>query len=347
MKRLIYLIGGLILLGVLGYVAYRLSASAGTSDPKVAALDFNIKDTASIDRIIITESNGSTMELLRNGQSWTDKNGGCIQQVPVTSILDAAYNLRFKGYVPDNAVKTVSNRLATVGTKVEYFSNGEWTKTWYIGTSTPDHYGTYMLVESAENGKSDLPVVAEIKGLKGIIGPRFFSDPRRWMCTEIFSYEMKEIQSVNVRFTQEPQRNFEVAKKGRGYSVTTNGKPFPAIDTSLVYRYLLNYKIVHFEFPNFDLSDKQVDSVKRSRPFCELTVKTTSGVSTKLKLFRRKSDNGAADVDDFGNKVEFDINRFWCLLPNGQLVKCQYFVFNPLIMGHIYFNYGMANPKPV
>jgi hypothetical protein len=27
----------------------------------------------------------------------------------------------------------------------------------------------------------------------------------------------------------------------------------------------------------------------------------------------------------------------WCELPNGDLVKCQYFTFNPLILGHVYF----------
>lgn len=346
MKRLIILFAGLVLLCILGYVAYNLSTSAGTSDEKVAALDYEIKDTASVDRIIITEPSGDEMEMIRHGGTWTDKNGGCIQQVPVKNILEALYNIRFKGYVPDNSMKLVTNRLATSATKVQYFRNGEWSKTWYVGTSTPDHMGTYALVESAENGRSDLPVITEIKGLNGIIGPRFFSDARRWMCTEIFSYEVKEIEEVSVRFTKEPQRNFDVKKRGRGFSVTTNGKPFPAIDTAMIYRYLLNYKMVHFEFPNFDLSDKQVDSVKHSQPFCVLTLKTTHGVTSKLKLFRRKSDTGVAEFDDFGDKVDHDINRFWCLLPNGQLVKCQYFVFGPLIMGHIYFNYGPQNPGP-
>lgn len=346
MKRLIFLLLGLILLGVLGYVAYNLSTSAGTSDEKVAALDFDIKDTASVDRIIITEPSGDEMEMVRSGRTWTDKNGGCIQQVMVSNILEALYNVRFKGYVPDNGMQTVNNRLATIATKVQFFRNGEWAKTWYIGTSTPDHHGTYMLVESVENGKSDLPIVAEIKGLNGIIGPRFFADKRRWMCTEIFAVKANDIEQVTVRFTTEPIRNFEVKKRGRGYSVTTNGKPFPAVDTAMIYRYLLNYKMVHFEFPNFDLSDKQVDSVKHSRPFCELALKTTNGSASKLKMFYRKSDTGVAEVDDFGNKVTHDINHFWCLLPNGQLVKCQYYVFGPLIMGHIYFNYGADNPGP-
>jgi hypothetical protein len=41
--------------------------------------------------------------------------------------------------------------------------------------------------------------------------------------------------------------------------------------------------------------------------------------------------------DIFGDTVSYNPDRFWCLIPNGQLVKCQYYVFNPLLMGHLYF----------
>ena len=105
----------------------------------------------------------------------------------------------------------------------------------------------------------------------------------------------------------------------------------------MVYRYLLNFKRVNFENPNYELNDKQLDSLKRSKPFCELKVRTTKGEKKKLRMFRIKA-TGDAEVDDFGDKATHDINRFWCELPDGQVVKCQYFVFNPLIMGHIYFN---------
>jgi len=341
MKRLIYLCIGLLVIAGLGYLTYTLTTASGKSDPKVAALNFEIKDTASVDRIIITEPSGAEIELIRHADNWTDKDGNCIQQAPVANILEAAVNVRFKGYVPDNSVKTVTNRMATIGTAVKFYQNGEWLKTWYIGSSTPDHYGTYMLVESAETGKSDLPVIAEIKGLQGIIGPRFFADRRRWACTEIFSLEINEIASVNVKHLDHPERSFRVDKMGNRFSVTSNGKPFPAIDTNLVLRYLHNYKLVHFTAINSDLTAKQVDSVKRSIPFCELTLKTTKGKSTKLGLFRRKSDPGFEEgSDQYGEVVPFDASHFWCLLPDGELVKAQYYVFNPLIMGDIYFNYG-------
>jgi len=346
MKRLIFLVIALVLIAVLGYVAYDLSSSAGKSDPKVASLDFEIKDTSAIDRIIISEPNGNEMELIRSGNHWTDKAGGCIQQVPVANILEAAFNVRFKGYVPDNSVKTVLNRLTTLSTKVQFFKNGEWSKTWYIGSSTQDHYGTYMLLESEENGKSDLPIIAEIKGLQGMIGPRFFADQGRWMCTEIFAYQTHEIASVDVRYSTETESNFTVKRKGKNFNVTSNGKPFPSIDTSMVYRYLQNYKMIHFESPNYDLNKQQIDSVKRSKPFCVLTVKSAKGATSVLKLYRKKSTLDGTRTDDTGKEADYDVNHLWCVLPNNELVQGQYYVFNPLIMGQIYFNYAQEKPQP-
>lgn len=338
MKRIIIIVLGLALLVGLGIFTSRLISKKGKSDEHLAAFNFEIKDTASVNKIIITEPNGVAMTLIRSGKEWTDANGQCVQPVQVFNILDALYNVRFKGYVPENAVRNVINRITTIGIKVEYFQDDEWTKTWYIGGSTSDHHGTYMLVESAEAGKSDLPVIAEIKGMKGIIEPRFFSDPRKWQCSGIFAYQMQEIAEVNVKFPERPDRSFEVRKIKKDYLVKFGGKYLTSLDTNMVYRYLLNYKRVNFENPNYDLNEKQLDSLKKSRPFCILKLRTTSGEKKQLRMFRIKSNGGEGDVDDFGDKSDYDINRFWCELPDGQVVKCQYFVFNPLIMGHIYFN---------
>lgn len=346
MKKIILLIAGLGILITLGVVSVKLISNKGKSDEAIADFNFEIKDTAHVDRIVVTEPNGVAMDLIREGKSWRAKDGHCIQQHLVQSILDAAFNIRFKGYIPENTIPTAVNRMATQGTKVEFFVDGDWFKTWYVGSSTPDHYGTYMLVESEENGKSDLPVIMEIKGVKGIIGPRFFADARRWACTEIFSLEMSQIASVKVNFTERKERNFAVEKVGQRYLVSSNGKPFPAVDTNMVFRYLHNYKKIHFDVPNYDFMKRQIDSLKKSSPFCTLTVKTTRGITTRLPMYRCKSANGEETVDDFGEKVTYDVNRFWCFLPNGQLVKCQYFVFNPLIMGHIYFNYKSSPTLP-
>ncbi|MGV3612590.1 MAG: hypothetical protein ACO1N0_16650 [Fluviicola sp.] len=346
MKRIIIIILGISLLVGLGIFTSRLISKKGKSDENLAAFNFDIQDTASVNKIIITEPNGMEMTLIRSGNGWTDGKGECVQPVLVFNVLEALHNVQFKGYVPENSVKTVINRISSVGIKVQYFQNDDWSKTWYIGGSTSDHHGTYMLVESDEAGKSDLPVIAEIKGMKGIIEPRFFADPRKWQCSGVFAYQMDEIAEVNVKFNQRPDRNFEVRKIKNEYLVKYGGKYLTSLDTNMVYRYLLNYKRINFENPNYELTDKQIDSVKRSRPFCELKLRTTKGEKKQLRMFRIKATGDTeGEVDDFGDKAAYDINRFWCELPDGQLVKCQYFVFNPLIMGHIYFNPNRyANP---
>jgi hypothetical protein len=224
--------------------------------------------------------------------------------------------------------------MVATHTKVQIFQKGNWLKTWYVGFSTQDHYGTYMLLETPDE-KSDLPVIMKVKGLNGIIEPRFFADKRRWVCTEIFSLDRTEISEVDVKFNDVPSRSFKVLQKGSNYSVLANGKKVKGLDTNLVVHYLNNYKKIHFESANFELSKKQQDSIRRTSPFCRMTLKELAGNKSILQMYRIPEINKS--VNDFGDSVMYNPDRFWCLLPSGEFVKCQYFVFNPLIMGQIYF----------
>jgi hypothetical protein len=119
------------------------------------------------------------------------------------------------------------------------------------------------------------------------------------------------------------------------YSVNQNGEKLSEVDTSNIFRYLQGFRKVHFELANYELNKKQCDSLKKTVPFCELKVKETSGKTTKLRMFRIASST--PQRNEFGETVDMDMNKFWCQLPNGSLVKCQYFTFNPLILGHVFF----------
>lgn len=332
-KKGIILVVALVVMGFLAFMATNLVRNSGKSDTEL--LEFSIADTASIDKIVITDAHSNKFQMVRGEAGWVDGAGDCMIQEPVHTILETIKNVEFKGYVPENARKTITNRMATMHTKVEIFQHGEWVKTWYVGFSTQDHYGTYMLLETPDE-KSDLPVIMKIKGFNGIIEPRFFADPRRWKCTKIFALERDQIAEVDVKHLDVPERSFSVSHIGDKYAVKHMGHLLKSADTNMIIRYLNNYKKIHYEFVNYDLTPKQVDSLKRSKPFCILTVKETSGTQTKLKLHRLKG-NGQATVDDFGDSVRFDPDRLWVVLPSGDVVKAQYFVFNPLIMGQIYF----------
>lgn len=340
MKKKIVLIAGLLVVLFLGWYAFDLMSKKGKSDEKIANFNFEIKDTSSITKIIISEPNGMVFELNNDGKTWTGKNGECVQPILVSNILKACYNIRFKGYIPDNGLKTVSNQINTLSIKVEFFQDGEWTKTWYVGTATPDHLGTYMQVETASQGKSDLPVIMEMHGMNGFLTPRFFADPRKWACTGIFSYEKEEISQVKVDFTGKLKtQSFSLSKKGKEYEIIANNQKIEGVPLANIQKYLVAFRRINFMNPNYELTNRQIDSVKRSTPFCSIAITDKKGKTKKVKCFRRKSESGEEEVDDFGMKSKYDINTFWCLTPEGEIVKAQYFVFNPIMMGHIYFGY--------
>ena len=326
------LVIGLVIIGVLGFFATNLVRNRGKSDTEL--LEFSIKDTTSINKIRITEPNGMKITLVKNTSNWTDEEGNCVTQEPIFILMETFKNIQFKGYVPEKSRQNIVKLMTASHTKVEIFQNGEWTKTWFVGFSTQDHYGTYMLLETPDE-KSDLPVIMKVKGLAGIIDPRFFADKRKWVCTNIFNLSLDEISEVNVKFYDTPSRSFSVSKNKAHYTVKQNGKRLAKLDTSMAIQYLTNYQKVHFELANFELNAKQVDSLKRTKPFGKISTKEVNGKITNLKMYRMPAS--AKSMNDFGDSVSYNPDRFWCELPSGELVKCQYFVFNPLIMGHIYF----------
>lgn len=342
MKKLVVLLVSVVVISVLGWFTYDLISNDGKSDTEL--ITFNIEDIDSVDKVIISDSQGNTFEIVKKGSNnWTDKNGGCIQQESVGFILDAFKNIEFKGYLPENSREPVIKRMITNNIKVEIFQSGEWVKTWYIGSATQDHAGQMMLLDSEEFGKSDLPVVMKIKGVNGIIEPRFFADPRKWMCTNIFALSPEQISKVDVKFIQESFRSFTVTKNKNRMNVFQQGKLLPQVDTAMAYRYLKNFEKIHFNVPNYELSPKQVDSVKKSTPFVILNLTETNHKKTTLRMFKIATKESR--VNDFGVEEKTDGDKFWCQLDNGQLVKCQFFALNPILMGHIYFPMNLpSNP---
>lgn len=333
MKKIITLILAVGVIAGLGYYVIQLNANKGKSDSEL--IEFAVKNTDNVDKIVINDAFGRTYEIVRGEEGWTDKDGGCIQQTSAEFILEAFRTIEFKGYLPETSHAKYNKLMASQHTKVDIYENGEWIKSWFMGPSAPDHHGQIMLLDSKEYGKSDNPVIMKLKGVNGIIEPRFFADPKKWYCTNIFAVQAHRIKEIDLKFNDEPERSFTVKKDGFNMSVFQQGKPLASVDTTMIFRYLNNYQKIHYDIANYELSPEQIDSMKATTPFCILSLTQTNGSTTKLRCFRIKQSEYTPE-----GKIEYrdiDKDRFWAELPNGEVVKCQYFVFNPLFLGHIYF----------
>jgi hypothetical protein len=337
-KKLISIVALLTVVGVLAIISVNLLSEKGKSNRGLD--DFLVADTSSVDKLILTQSSGFSIEIVRDGFDWLTKDGSCVQEEMIDNILHTFTKIAVKSYVPQNSVENIRNNIRVSYKKVQIFQNGKWVKTWWIGNSTPDHLGTYALLETPGDGISEIPVIVEMRGLRGSIESRFTADPRAWMCTSVFHYAMNEIKSVTLKHAGAPEQDFSIIRtgSGRSFKVTdfkNNAIPY---DTLKLVRYLDIFKKVHFESPNYTMKPEQIDSLKKTKPYYSIKLELTNGEKVSLQAYRIKAPEG--DLDMAGNPIEWDVNRMWAVLTDGSLVKIQYYVFDPVFVDISFFALG-------
>ena len=337
-KKIISIVALLTVVGTLAIVSLNLLSGKGKSNKGLD--DFLVADTASVDKIILTQSSGHSIEIVRDGKDWKTSGGSCVQDEMIDNILHTFTKVAVKSYVPKNSVENLRNNIRVSYKKVQIFQNGKWVKTWWVGNSTPDHYGTYALLETPRGGISEIPVVLEMRGLRGSIESRFTADPRAWMCTSLFHYAMSDIQSVSLKHAGAPEQDFSIERVGPGRAFKVkdfknNAIPF---DTLKLVRYFDVFKKVHFESPNYSMKPEQIDSLKKTKPHYSFKMALTNGEKITLDAYRIKAPEG--DVDLMGDPIEWDVNRMWAVLTDGSLVKIQYFVFDPVFVDISFFALG-------
>lgn len=292
-------------------------------------VNFAIENIDGVDKIVITEKNGVVFTLVKGAEQWNDDKGNCIIQENVDLILDAFANIEFDGFLSDKIVQQYSNRDSITRVKIDIYEHNQYLKTWYIGPPSNDRNGQIMFLKT-KYSTGELPVVTKVKGLVGIIEPRFFSDNKKWKCTTIFAISPEEIASVIVTHTENKKKSFRVDISNEAIQVIIDTTRLSIIDTASVYRYLGKFRNVQFERFDDQLNSNQIDSLKATTPFLKLEVIDKNGTSKSLYGYRKKSDE----------------NRFWCMLfPYEEFVTCQYFSFNTLITSEYYFQLADENEK--
>jgi hypothetical protein len=321
-----------VALGGLAFFAWYLNKGTENSKMADAALsDFAVKDTASIDKLILTDTEGNKgVNLIRTPQGWTTDKGDCVQQHLVSAILETIKHVAVKGPVPKDAIETINKNLTAHHRKIEIYVKGELAKTWYIGNPTPDHYGTYMLLKDPELGKSPEPFIMHMPNEHGSLQSRFITNPLEFRCSGIFTYEPLDVKSIDVQIPDSSHLNFKiVANSDNNFSLFNNQKPLADFDTTQVRGYILYYQKIHFESHNNLLNPAQVDSMKATVPYYTIEVITKAGESNKISLYKKRFVMERYGYD--GELLQFDQDRVWVFLNDGTLVVGQYHVFDKLL----------------
>ena len=322
-----------VVVSVLVYFAYTL-ASQGEGNSRLsdeALSDFAVEDTASIDKLILTDTEGNEgVTLIRDGKTWNTEEGSCVQQHLVHTILTTIKHVAVKSPVPKGGIENVNRNLTTHHRKVEIYVNGEIAKTWYVGQPTQDQYGTYMLLKDPVKGKSPEPFIMYLPNMFGNLETRFITNPLEFECTQVFAYEPKDIKSINVHIPDSTQYNFTINLLNDNlFDLTSNEKKVENFDTAMVRAYVLSYRKIHFEQHNYLIDKKGADSLKATQPWFVIEVTDVAGEKNRVVLYRKKMIYEKYDYD--GQLIEFDRDRLWVALNDGRLVVGQFYTFDKLM----------------
>ncbi len=306
-------------------------------------VEFAINDTSSVRKIYMADMQGNEVLLKKETPShWTLNDSMTARIDGVEMLLNTMSRLAVKAPVPRASYNTVIKRLASTSIKVEiyqqkyriklfnrikWFPHEKLVRTYYVGSSTPDNQGSFMLKEG-----SDTPFVVYLPGLRGYVSARYTAFASDWRDHSIFAKNPAEIRKIKLDFFQEPDQSYTLEKPNASEVILTpaaSGKPLDNFDTTRVIEFFNAFRNIRFEAAFENITKSYKDSILQQPPVHRITITDTTGNSRTITTYRRDNLNLQEDFD--GNLLPYDIDRLYALLPEGNdLVIIQYFVFDPI-----------------
>lgn len=330
-KKLIYLLTSLLILCVALYFITQTSSNTIQNDQS----NFAVKDTSSISKIFIADTDGKTTLLYKQDGIWylDEKGENRARKDAVEYILKILPTLSIKAPISERSRPAMIKRLATKHRKVEIYMDGndKPSKTIFIGDATQDHYGNLALLESSKSGRSQIPYYIQSDGKRGHLLPIFFTEESDWAYTSVFEYTKENIKKVSIEYPLNSEKSFEIVQNNNNVNVLQNGKEAKNIDAFFASVYLENFEKVFYEIADYKLSPSQVDSVVSQVPFAVITVEGKNN-SDKIKLIRKDFVKSTVAFEEDADKVaDYDPDRCYGIYKN-KLVLCQYYTFDKLLL---------------
>ena len=339
MKKNLLLLFLLIVLGIAAWVVYTKSSGSTLAEKPLS--DFAIEDTSRVTRIVITDHMGKTAQLDRiaGEKLWRLNNKYSAREDAVNLLLTTFKRISVRGNVGNAARNNMMTLLATSGKKVEIFTGGEEPeKIYYVGTPTPDHTGTIMLLEIPGIGRSEEPYITHMEGFTGFLSTRFFTDESDWRYTGIFDYPNLDFKDVKVINHVEPANSFEVKYAGGnnielydGFDPQTQtfAKREEKFDSTGIKNFLLLFKKVHVETFNTLLTKEAQDSLLTIAPTYTVAVTGNDGQQKKIDLYLKRAVKTTYDLN--GNPDPWDVDHLWGRTDEGEFALAQTFNFGPIL----------------
>jgi hypothetical protein len=320
---------GLVILIILGAIAFLVYQQRGTGTIKPDLHDFAIKDTSDVSKIFMADKTGQTVTLTRISENhWKINNEHKARKDAIDVLLKTISRVEMKSPVANTAHDNIVKLLAGKSTKVEIYKGDDKVKTYYVGDATKDNMGTYMLIEGSRT-----PFICHIPGFFGYLSSRFMTRKLEWRDSEIFHHRLPQLAEIKVELHETPEKSFKITHSNNRvvqlYTLYPTEQLVSNLDTVLVKRYMLNYRNIRFEgIQPYDT--ERADSIVNSQPYFTISVIDPEGQTKSVTSHRIPANPGSFDID--GIPLVWDTDRLHGVI-NGnkdEVMLIQYFTFDRL-----------------
>lgn len=327
-----------------------LSRSEGTISENEKA--FAVDDTANITKLFLADKNYNQvlLEKIRPGYWIVNKKYKARNDL-IDVLLQTIKNINIIAPVAIAAQDQVIKDIASRGVKIEIYKKKylinlfdkiklipyeSLEKVYYVGGPTQDHSGTYMILE----GKNT-PFITYLQGFTGFLSPRYSPREKDWRDRTIFKFKVNQIDEITVKYPDSLEKSFSLKFLGNRNFIIKNlvtGEILSNPDTLKVLDYFTNYFFVAFEDFPINITDKQIDSIRKEKPYFIITVKDTAGIVRKITAWKKLNAGGYNIFDKDTIPDKWDVDRLYASINNdSDFVLIQYFTFDNLTKTYPYF----------
>ena len=326
-KTLVYL----AVLAVLAFgIYYFLFSNHGNSyDP--AEANFVVSDTASVGKIFIANSNGTTVLVERVKGGWMVNKKDKALPSMVNLILSTLTKQQTLYPVTQSAYNNAIKVLSTEGIKVElYDRQGAKIKVFYVGGTSANQNGTNMLMHGAK-----MPYVIQVPGFNGYLTSRYSTELTDWKDRTVFDMPYEEIKSVSVQYADKPINSFMITRDNDNISVSADTNISKHLDVQNSRRGTLYLKyFTNINCEGYTNGIPGMDSViKNSHKQSVIDITGIHGEHQRAEIYwmdiNRRSKN--LTVSDPDVPDDYDADRLYAVINGGKdTVMIQQFVFRKI-----------------
>ena len=286
--------------------------------------------TSEIHKIFIAPRDGETTTFVRNEDHWIVNDNGKANPNIMKNLLSTLGRTQVK-FIPTQAsVKQAVKEMASIGIKVElYDEQGSKIKAFYVGGSTNDELGTYMIMEG-----SNQPYVTYIPDMQGSLRWRFTPTGDVWRDKTIFQESPEQISAISIEYPSQKSQSFKLERKENGFSVEpfyeNQLKKGDELNSTTVNSFLTGYRRILAE--GFENTNSKRDSILHTEPFSIINLKTTAGVEKTVKFYPKD-----VDAKDNITGQPLLVHRYYVDVDNKDFLLAQQRVIGKLFWGYNQF----------